>query len=335
MLMQDHANTGLSLAWSGKFQEAMTIFDQLPDGLFNVVDIRYQYLRCNLELGCSSSRFESTGCTAYDRLLNVVELRVGGRYKEAITEALTFYDDIHVPNADREIVECLFQLQSLLDVDIIKRDQSTRVEHFGKIVQFWDKDIPDDVEAITRNWANSGHQYQLFNERSAHKYILGNLGSTYAAVFLRCSHPAMKADFFRLAYLANEGGIYVDADECLSGNIDHYLEELNVSNDTLVCTYAHERVANNNFLICKRFNQFICKCLQLAVENIMMHPQYPIWRSTGPGILGMAIVWHLRCFGIEETLCSIRLDRSVWNNTIRKVDDLGYKNDSRDWRSTL
>lgn len=335
MSIQSSADSGMSLAWSGKFREAMAVFNSLPDSAFNAVDIRYQFLRSSFELGCSTRGFQNTGSPAYDQLLNVVKLRVRGLYKDAITEALSIYDDIHVPDADREIVECLFQLQSSLRVEDVKQEQGAHLEHFGKIVQFWDKDIPGDVEVITRNWANSGHQYQLFNEMSAHKYILENLGSIYTTVFSRCSHPAMKADFFRLAYLANEGGIYVDADECLFGDIDLYFEQLNISSGALVCTYAHERVANNNLLICRRFNQIICKCLQMAVDNIMMHPEYPIWRSTGPGILGMAIAWHLRCFGIDETLSSIRLDRSVWNSTVRKVDDLSYKSDSRDWRSTL
>lgn len=46
------------------------------------------------------------------------------------------------------------------------------------------------------------------------------------ALFDRCYHPAMQADYFRLCYLSVEGGFYVDADDvCLGTEINRLFDD--------------------------------------------------------------------------------------------------------------
>ena len=329
------AYVALSLAWGGRFREAMSKFSLLPEREISTVELRYQFLRCCIELGEPRGNIRDTGSDAYNQLLKSVQLRVDGREREAISVALDAYDQIFVPDADREILECLYRLQTNSSTFGCPDQVVERPSQFGRIFQFWDSAIPADVERLTKAWQNTGLEYQLFNNRSAYLYLATKLGQVYADVFARCSHPAMKADYFRLAYLAKEGGIYADADEELIGDFEMYVKDLKITSSSLVCTYAHERVANNNFLIASSFHPVIMRCLQLSTENIMLHPDYPIWRATGPAVLGMSIAWCVKTFGIEQTLSTVKLDRSIWDLTIRKAETLEYKSDERDWRSTL
>lgn len=82
------------------------------------------------------------------------------------------------------------------------------------IVQFWDSpDVPDDVAGCMAAWqAMAGPHHRLFDAADAADYLRDHHGPDAAETFRACPHPAMQSDYFRLGYLAVEGGIYADAD---------------------------------------------------------------------------------------------------------------------------
>lgn len=82
------------------------------------------------------------------------------------------------------------------------------------VFQFWDKDIPEDVAALTREWRDlvGTERYRLYNEEEARDVLTDVLGSNSTAVWDTIPTPAVKADLFRLARLHKDGGVYVDAD---------------------------------------------------------------------------------------------------------------------------
>ncbi len=92
------------------------------------------------------------------------------------------------------------------------------------IMQFWDTHIiPEDVRECMRDWeALPGIAYTRFDDAGARDFITTTYGAELATAYDFCYHPAMRADYFRLAYLLRHGGAYIDADERLRS-----LERLN------------------------------------------------------------------------------------------------------------
>ena len=85
-----------------------------------------------------------------------------------------------------------------------------------KIIQFWDtKAVPPDVARQVGEWARGvpdGH-HLLFDDASAGEFISVNYPRYFRSAYDYCFHPAMKCDYFRLAYLYVNGGVYIDADD--------------------------------------------------------------------------------------------------------------------------
>jgi mannosyltransferase OCH1-like enzyme len=117
-----------------------------------------------------------------------------------------------------------------------------------KIVQFWDaEDIPEDVRNLVEAWRNSVPEgcHILFNEETARNFIMQRYSRSFVDAYDTCWHPAMKSDFFRLAYLYAHGGLYIDADERRLRDIPN----VNFSGGSLLVVFPlmRERNSNGNF----------------------------------------------------------------------------------------
>jgi len=112
------------------------------------------------------------------------------------------------------------------------------------VVQFWDTDtVPDDVGAAMRTWREGtrGAGYTLFNDRMAEAFIYGHYGSDFVGCYRYCHHPAMRADYFRLAFLLAKGGVYIDADDILVGDYENLVRSLN--DEIVICPFVWDEAA--------------------------------------------------------------------------------------------
>jgi hypothetical protein len=94
------------------------------------------------------------------------------------------------------------------------------------LVQFWDTrtDVPRDVAECIASWDQilddvPGLSRAMFDDDSARQFIRDELSPEHAAAFEACRHPAMRCDYFRLCFLLQHGGVYVDADEVYLGGL--------------------------------------------------------------------------------------------------------------------
>src|SRR6266567_2934887 len=90
------------------------------------------------------------------------------------------------------------------------------------IVQFWHDagEIPGDVVDCLATWEplrTRGFGRHLFDDSEARRFIYDHLGDSYVNAYDRCGHPAMRSDYFRLCYILEFGGMYIDADDCYQG----------------------------------------------------------------------------------------------------------------------
>ncbi len=159
------------------------------------------------------------------------------------------------------------------------------------VTQFWDATVPDDVAAIMRSWPelNADYQFQLFNDTAAAAFLRQHYPPAVLSAYRRVREPAQKADIFRLAYLAAEGGVYVDADDrCLAP-----LHRLLPAGATLVFYQEDHGTLGNNFIAAAPGNPVLAEALRLGVAAVNRGDIDNVWLATGPALLTRSLAHAL------------------------------------------
>lgn len=84
-----------------------------------------------------------------------------------------------------------------------------------KIFQTWKTStvkpsVSKVIEELKQN--NPEYEYYFFSDSDCQDYLLANYGNEYLVAFNKLKPGAFKADFWRYALLAKEGGVYIDLD---------------------------------------------------------------------------------------------------------------------------
>lgn len=157
----------------------------------------------------------------------------------------------------------------------------------SRIIQFWDDaEPPAEIAAMMQGWRamHPDYEHVCLDLASAGSYLKQNHTPAVVQAFIRCSTAAQKADIFRLAYLAREGGIYIDADDrCLS-----HVSSVLLEGASLVAWQEHFGTLGNNFLAAGPGHPVLLRALDLAVTAINRGDEDIPWLATGPGLLTRA-----------------------------------------------
>lgn len=225
-----------------------------------------------------------------------------------------------------------------------------------RIVQYWHdlQALPADVQECMDSWSrwgSSGFEYRVFDARGAARFIERSLGRVHLRAFMRCYHPAMQADYFRLCYLVINGGMYVDADDvCIAKDISELFVGSGVKVQPLCYDIASDSMVqcevflqagtnreglifyvNNNPLIACEGDPIVSRALERATLrlNFAAEDELPeIQSTTGPGNLSR-IIFELgaRCPD-EHRVTVLR----TWDSVGMSKWPLGYRADGRNWR---
>jgi mannosyltransferase OCH1-like enzyme len=153
------------------------------------------------------------------------------------------------------------------------------------IIQFWDKlPPPAEVAELQESWKikNPEFNYDLYNTEQGYDFIFSQFGLDMAKAFMKCTVPAMKADFFRYCVLYQIGGIYVDSDiQALSPIIDLY-DSTNVG---LLFVRDQKRVGNDFMLFKNIKHPLLEYAINTAYYNIINKIGDNVWKVTGPWIV--------------------------------------------------
>lgn len=225
------------------------------------------------------------------------------------------------------------------------------------VVQYWHDvdDVPPDVEACMSSWEalrREGISRRLFDDRTAGAFIADQLSEDHVAAFKRCHHPAMRCDYFRLCYLCRLGGLYVDADDVMLGDVSGVFDGgslsvrplcYDLSSDTMVDVEValrddarlNDRIFyfNNNPLAAPAGHPVIAGALQRATEMLLKGGRAisDIQSTTGPGNLTACLVRHdvtCRAGGRGQDF-EVLFD---WDEVAESVWPLSYRDDDRNWR---
>ncbi len=170
------------------------------------------------------------------------------------------------------------------------------------IVQYWDQsDIPGDVQGAMRSWRRHYPEfgYAVLDCEAARRFIVENHSPALAARFGRASHPAMRSDIFRMAWLLRKGGYYIDADEGCAGRSAIFSLDAGL---VLPLVVANEYEVQNNFIGATPDHPLISAFL----ANICTMPEDEfagglVWWLTGPGHMCRLIARHVAATLLDTT----------------------------------
>jgi mannosyltransferase OCH1-like enzyme len=226
------------------------------------------------------------------------------------------------------------------------------------IVQYWhDSDaIPADVRECLDSWEpliKQGFMRSLFDDHAARRFISIRFGRLYVAAFDRCHHPAMRCDYFRLCYMFECGGFYVDADEFYQGAdcqalvCDNNLKIQPLCYDQLTGAMVETAVflgsrahspawtfyINNNPLVAPPGHPVLRLALDRSTRLLLSsgRNQLDIQSTTGPGNFTASLVRH----AIDSDLGGKARDFTLltnWDSVSVSRWPLSYREDDRNWR---
>lgn len=156
-----------------------------------------------------------------------------------------------------------------------------------RIVQYWDEAAPPaEIAAMMEGWAtrHPDFDYCRFDLASAGCYLRDHHPAGLVRAFVRASYPAQKADIFRLAYLAREGGVYVDADDRCLGHLGVLLPP----DASFVAWQEHFGTLGNNLLAAAPGSPVLLRAASLAADAVNRGDEDIPWLATGPGLLTRA-----------------------------------------------
>jgi mannosyltransferase OCH1-like enzyme len=198
-----------------------------------------------------------------------------------------------------------------------------------KIAQYWDSDIPPDVEALCKTWSDAAPStcYTRFSQIAAVRFLEKRATPQIRAAFERAAQPAMKADLFRLAYLYFEGGYYADADDRLIAP----LANLDPGGRSLILWMEPFGTVGNNFIGAVPRHPVIGSALKGAVTSILRGDRDLIWLSTGPGLLTRAVAGFLALEVPRRVNQLWILDRHELSRRVSVHCMTNYKHSKKNW----
>lgn len=162
------------------------------------------------------------------------------------------------------------------------------------IYQTWyTKSVPENIKNIIDNMMNINKDYQhkLFDDEEMYEYILNNFDDRTVKAFGMLRVGAAKADLWRYLILYKEGGIYLDIDSSIYGNLDNLI----TNNDSAIIT--RENNPNKFVQWCLMFepNHPILKiCIDKCVDNIINKRYNDILKLTGPDVYSESILEYCK-----------------------------------------
>lgn len=161
-----------------------------------------------------------------------------------------------------------------------------------RVAHYWEGPRSSAITRSLAAWAALCPQ-RLFDAESARDWLERN--TALAPLFDRLPDPATRADLFRLALLAAEGGIFVDLDEYPRAGLADWLEGARL---VLVIEEGHATIANN-FLAAEPGLPFMAGLRdRVAATLAETETPYPWWHS-GPARVTQAAAGLVGAPGIR------------------------------------
>jgi hypothetical protein len=199
------------------------------------------------------------------------------------------------------------------------------------IYQYWDSPSPPPkVARLMQTWADApGFDHVVLNRDSAVALLRSDYGPRWLRAFRMANSPAEAADLLRLALIARNGGIWADADDRLSGDLDRLIggrgglllhqEQLGYS-------------VGNNFFAAARGHPAIVFAAGAARGALLGRSNESAWNKTGPGLLSRAVSQFIAAAHLRDRPHDVKIDST---RTVEQVVNMhlpvSYKTQGGGW----
>jgi tetratricopeptide (TPR) repeat protein len=200
------------------------------------------------------------------------------------------------------------------------------------IVQAWfGGSPPPDCTALLESWKslNPGFHHLLFDDSAALAYLDDVGGDQATRAFRRARHPAAKADIFRLAYLAFDGGVWADIDDRCVNPVEPV-----ILGRRLVVWQEQRGNLGNNFVAAAPGHPVLLDALEESYRNALDGYTETTWLATGPGLLSRAFTrWIAQDLGAADLgTNTIVLEGHELRRYVSPGQPLRYKVSTLSWQ---
>ena len=203
-----------------------------------------------------------------------------------------------------------------------------------QIHQYWDKAaVPEMVDQIMQSWQGIyGWSYQRFTRKTALTWLARTYGRDHARAFRMVRREAEQADFLRLCLLDAQGGLYVDADDRLTGSPDALLS--GAPGAVFFCEAFG--CLSNNVIYAPPGHVVIQTAREMACEALLRRDNDKVWLKTGPGLLTRALALcamdGLLCEGHTDPTKSVTIrSNAALKQHVAPHIPLPYKQTDQNW----
>ncbi len=189
-------------------------------------------------------------------------------------------------------------------------------------------DAPKKAQRIMNTWdrKNPDWNRHLLDDNELLDFISLHFNQTVVEAFQKLPLPVMRADFFRLAVMHYEGGVYADVDvECkmkISRWSDQSIDNkcsvlIGMENHVHLCNWGFASVQNHT-LFRTAVELSLSRFLHLSnmMQEMRRNPHF-VHRTTGPGLLTAAVTNLVKadssCFSTSKEYHG-RGGFNLWNN---------------------
>jgi mannosyltransferase OCH1-like enzyme len=203
-------------------------------------------------------------------------------------------------------------------------------------MQFWDAPpAPPDVEELMASWRTDPQfTYHRYCWESAHAFIQDRFDGRTLAVFQSCAVPAMQCDVFRLCWLFEHGGVYVDADQGNRGRNESFTDK-RFRGHLFFRNPTKGIITNNLMCFFDRHDPLVGTVLERVCANVECRVASPVWAVTGPGVISAlfaelgpehALFEKVRIHGVlmlshamHFVRCDYKSSKSHWPNATASI----------------
>lgn len=209
----------------------------------------------------------------------------------------------------------------------------TKIPHSipRKIFQHWNSvEVPLEVDAIMDSWrSEKRYEHSRFKKSDAISFLSGRFGQEHVRAFNAAGNYAEGSDFLRLFYLLAEGGVYSDADNRLTGDLDNLLEG---QGGLVLFPWLPVAPVANHAFFARPGHPLLKIAAELALKSLLAHEETNTWFKTGPGLLTRATAIYLLNTPAEEAQNDLNiLSYQQVVQFLTPVQSLPYKSTGSYW----
>ncbi|MGG5811577.1 glycosyltransferase family 32 protein [Falsiroseomonas sp. CW058] len=206
------------------------------------------------------------------------------------------------------------------------------------LFQYWDRDPPPDVAAEMEKWSRvpTLRSYRRFDEAEARQYLADRHGAELVRAYDAAWHAAMKSDLFRIAYLLDHGGLYMDCDMRQVERTAEFVAAMNTPLQLTVQTHRPTCGVTNCVMHARPNHPLMARFLERCVRNILDENLRNPLQATGPAALSAMIDQMLRDRdGAAVLLRSTSVSLTELHRRLATNFGASYKKTSKSWQRAL